>query len=133
MKKLKIMTVFGTRPEAIKMAPLVLELKKHPEIESYVTVTAQHRQMLDQVLDAFHIRPDFDLNIMKERQTLADITSNALTKLDRLFQEIKPDLVLVHGDTTTTFAGVLCRFLSQDFSRPCRSRIKNREQIFSIS
>ncbi|MBU8787489.1 UDP-N-acetylglucosamine 2-epimerase (non-hydrolyzing) [Bacillus glycinifermentans] len=110
MKKLKIMTVFGTRPEAIKMAPLVLELKKHPEIESYVTVTAQHRQMLDQVLDAFHIRPDFDLNIMKERQTLADITSNALTKLDRLFQEIKPDLVLVHGDTTTTFAGSLAAF-----------------------
>lgn len=104
------MTVFGTRPEAIKMAPLVLELKKHPEIESYVTVTAQHRQMLDQVLDAFHIRPDFDLNIMKERQTLADITSNALTKLDRLFQEIKPDLVLVHGDTTTTFAGSLAAF-----------------------
>ncbi|MEH6972811.1 non-hydrolyzing UDP-N-acetylglucosamine 2-epimerase [Bacillus sp. JJ675] len=110
MKKLKIMTVFGTRPEAIKMAPLVLELKKHLEIESYVTVTAQHRQMLDQVLDAFHIRPDFDLNIMKERQTLADITSNALTKLDRLFQEIKPDLVLVHGDTTTTFAGSLAAF-----------------------
>lgn len=110
MKKLKIMTVFGTRPEAIKMAPLVLELKKRPEIESYVTVTAQHRQMLDQVLDAFHIRPDFDLNIMKERQTLADITSNALTKLDRLFQEIKPDLVLVHGDTTTTFAGSLAAF-----------------------
>ncbi|MCY8214507.1 non-hydrolyzing UDP-N-acetylglucosamine 2-epimerase [Bacillus haynesii] len=110
MEKLKIMTIFGTRPEAIKMAPLVLELKKHPEIESYVTVTAQHRQMLDQVLAAFHIRPDFDLNIMKERQTLADITSNALTKLDRLFQEIKPDLVLVHGDTTTTFAGSLAAF-----------------------
>ncbi|MFT0801534.1 UDP-N-acetylglucosamine 2-epimerase (non-hydrolyzing) [Bacillus swezeyi] len=110
MEKLKIMTIFGTRPEAIKMAPLVLELRKHPEISSYVTVTAQHRQMLDQVLEAFHIRPDFDLNIMKERQTLAEITSNALTKLDQLFQEIKPDLVLVHGDTTTTFAGSLAAY-----------------------
>lgn len=104
------MTVFGTRPEAIKMAPLVLELKKYPEIDSYVTVTAQHRQMLDQVLDAFHIKPDFDLNIMKERQTLAEITSNALVKLDELFKDIKPDIVLVHGDTTTTFAGSLAAF-----------------------
>ncbi|MCY9393645.1 UDP-N-acetylglucosamine 2-epimerase, partial [Bacillus haynesii] len=99
-KKLKVMTVFGTRPEAIKMAPLVLELRKYPDIESYVTVTAQHRQMLDQVLEAFNIKPDFDLNIMKERQTLAEITSNALVKLDELFQSIKPDIVLVHGDTT---------------------------------
>lgn len=107
------MTVFGTRPEAIKMAPLVLELKKYPEIESYVTVTAQHRQMLDQVLDAFKIKPDFDLNIMKERQTLSEITSNALTKLDELFNEVKPDIVLVHGDTTTTFAGSLAAFYHQ--------------------
>ncbi|MFT3655615.1 UDP-N-acetylglucosamine 2-epimerase [Bacillus sp. B01(2024)] len=113
MKKLKVMTVFGTRPEAIKMGPLVLELKKHPEIESYVTVTAQHRQMLDQVLHAFQIKPDFDLNIMKERQTLAEITSNALVKLDGLFKEIKPDIVLVHGDTTTTFAGSLAAFYHQ--------------------
>ncbi|MEC3654384.1 UDP-N-acetylglucosamine 2-epimerase (non-hydrolyzing) [Bacillus siamensis] len=113
MKKLKVMTVFGTRPEAIKMAPLVLELEKHPEIESYVTVTAQHRQMLDQVLHAFQIKPDFDLNIMKERQTLAEITSNALVKLDGLFKEIKPDIVLVHGDTTTTFAGSLAAFYHQ--------------------
>ncbi|ASB54867.1 MULTISPECIES: non-hydrolyzing UDP-N-acetylglucosamine 2-epimerase [Bacillus] len=113
MKKLKVMTVFGTRPEAIKMAPLVLELKKRPEIESYVTVTAQHRQMLDQVLHAFQIKPDFDLNIMKERQTLAEITSNALVKLDGLFKEIKPDIVLVHGDTTTTFAGSLAAFYHQ--------------------
>lgn len=113
MKKLKIMTVFGTRPEAIKMAPLVLELRKYPEIESYVTVTAQHRQMLDQVLDAFHIKPDYDLNIMKERQTLSEITSNALLKLDKLFNEIKPDIVLVHGDTTTTFAGSLAAFYHQ--------------------
>lgn len=113
MKKFKVMTVFGTRPEAIKMAPLVLELKKRPEIESYVTVTAQHRQMLDQVLHAFQIKPDFDLNIMKERQTLAEITSNALVKLDGLFKEIKPDIVLVHGDTTTTFAGSLAAFYHQ--------------------
>lgn len=113
MKKIKVMTVFGTRPEAIKMAPLVLELKKRPEIESYVTVTAQHRQMLDQVLHAFQIKPDFDLNIMKERQTLAEITSNALVKLDGLFKEIKPDIVLVHGDTTTTFAGSLAAFYHQ--------------------
>lgn len=94
MKKLKVMTVFGTRPEAIKMAPLVLELRKYPQIESYVTVTAQHRQMLDQVLEAFDLKPDFDLNIMKERQTLAEITSNALMKLDELFQSIKPTLCL---------------------------------------
>ncbi|MCY8836081.1 non-hydrolyzing UDP-N-acetylglucosamine 2-epimerase [Bacillus atrophaeus] len=113
MKKLKIMTVFGTRPEAIKMAPLVLELRKYQEIESYVTVTAQHRQMLDQVLEAFHIKPDYDLNIMKERQTLSEITSNALLKLDKLFNEIKPDIVLVHGDTTTTFAGSLAAFYHQ--------------------
>ncbi|PRR91322.1 non-hydrolyzing UDP-N-acetylglucosamine 2-epimerase [Bacillus atrophaeus] len=113
MKKLKIMTVFGTRPEAIKMAPLVLELRKYQEIESYVTVTAQHRQMLDQVLEAFHIKPDYDLNIMKERQTLSEITSNALLKLDKLFNEIKPDIVLVHGDTTTAFAGSLAAFYHQ--------------------
>ncbi|MCY7831087.1 UDP-N-acetylglucosamine 2-epimerase (non-hydrolyzing) [Bacillus spizizenii] len=113
MKKLKVMTVFGTRPEAIKMAPLVLELRKYPQIESYVTVTAQHRQMLDQVLEAFDLKPDFDLNIMKERQTLAEITSNALIKLDELFQSIKPDIVLVHGDTTTTFAGSLAAYYHQ--------------------
>lgn len=113
MKKLKVMTVFGTRPEAIKMAPLVLELRKYPQIESYVTVTAQHRQMLDQVLEAFDLKPDFDLNIMKERQTLAEITSNALMKLDELFQSIKPDIVLVHGDTTTTFAGSLAAYYHQ--------------------
>ncbi|MGG3571968.1 UDP-N-acetylglucosamine 2-epimerase (non-hydrolyzing) [Bacillus gobiensis] len=113
MKPLKVMSVFGTRPEAIKMAPLVLELKKHQEIEPLVTVTAQHRQMLDQVLHAFDITPDFDLNIMKERQTLSEITSNALVKLDKLFHEVKPDIVLVHGDTTTTFAGSLAAFYHQ--------------------
>ncbi|MCY8562054.1 MULTISPECIES: non-hydrolyzing UDP-N-acetylglucosamine 2-epimerase [Bacillus subtilis group] len=114
MKKIKVMTIFGTRPEAIKMAPLVLELKKYPDhIESLVTVTAQHRQMLDQVLNAFGIQPDFDLNIMKDRQTLADITTRALSKLNELLIEEKPDIVLVHGDTTTTFVGSLAAFYNQ--------------------
>lgn len=114
MKKIKVMTIFGTRPEAIKMAPLVLELKKYPDhIESLVTVTAQHRQMLDQVLSAFDIQPDFDLNIMKDRQTLADITTRALSKLNELLIEQKPDIVLVHGDTTTTFVGSLAAFYNQ--------------------
>ncbi|QHZ45393.1 MULTISPECIES: non-hydrolyzing UDP-N-acetylglucosamine 2-epimerase [Bacillus] len=114
MKKIKVMTIFGTRPEAIKMAPLVLELNKYPDhIESFVTVTAQHREMLDQVLSAFDIQPDFDLNIMKDRQTLADITTRALTKLNHLLIEQKPDVVLVHGDTTTTFVGSLAAFYNQ--------------------
>ncbi|MCY7800761.1 UDP-N-acetylglucosamine 2-epimerase (non-hydrolyzing) [Bacillus haynesii] len=114
MKKIKVMTIFGTRPEAIKMAPLVLELNKYPDrIESLVTVTAQHRQMLDQVLEAFGIQPDFDLNIMKDRQTLADITTRALSKLNELLIEQKPDIVLVHGDTTTTFVGSLAAFYNQ--------------------
>ncbi|MFS0656761.1 non-hydrolyzing UDP-N-acetylglucosamine 2-epimerase [Bacillus sp. 179-C3.3 HS] len=113
MKKLNVMTIFGTRPEAIKMAPLVLELNKEPQINSIVTVTAQHREMLDQVLEAFSITPDHDLNIMKQNQTLSEITSNALLKLDQLFQKEKPDVVLVHGDTTTTFAGSLAAFYHQ--------------------
>jgi UDP-N-acetylglucosamine 2-epimerase (non-hydrolysing) len=113
-QKLKIMTIFGTRPEAIKMAPLVLELEKYPEhIQSIVTVTAQHRQMLDQVLDVFKISPDYDLNIMKERQTLAGITVRALEGLDQVMKEVKPDLVLVHGDTTTTFVASLAAFYHQ--------------------
>lgn len=112
-KKLKVMTVFGTRPEAIKMAPLVKELEKSDQIESIVTVTAQHRQMLDQVLDIFQITPDFDLNIMKSRQTLTTITSGVLEGMEELFLKGKPDLVLVHGDTTTTFAGALAAFYAQ--------------------
>jgi UDP-N-acetylglucosamine 2-epimerase (non-hydrolysing) len=104
------MTVFGTRPEAIKMAPLSLELKKSPQIEDYVCVTAQHRQMLDQVLEIFDFKPDFDLDIMKERQTLSQITTHALEGLDRVFKQIKPDIVLVHGDTTTSFVGALAAF-----------------------
>ncbi|MED3661380.1 UDP-N-acetylglucosamine 2-epimerase (non-hydrolyzing) [Ureibacillus sp. FSL K6-8385] len=112
--KIKVMTIFGTRPEAIKMAPVVLELEKHQDqIESIVTVTAQHRQMLDQVLETFDITPDYDLNIMKDRQTLVDVTVNALQGLDKVMKEAKPDIVLVHGDTTTTFVGSLAAFYNQ--------------------
>ncbi|AGT33514.1 UDP-N-acetylglucosamine 2-epimerase [Geobacillus genomosp. 3] len=112
--KRKVMTIFGTRPEAIKMAPLVLELQKQSEwIEPIVTVTAQHRQMLDQVLDIFGIRPDYDLNIMKDRQTLAGITTRALEGLDDVMRKVQPDLVLVHGDTTTTFVASVAAFYNQ--------------------
>lgn len=114
MKKIKVMVVFGTRPEAIKMAPLVLELKKHPQhIQTIVAVTAQHRQMLDQVLALFGIVPDYDLDIMSHGQTLFDITSRALTGLGEIMEQTVPDLVLVHGDTTTTFAGALAAFYKQ--------------------
>lgn len=114
MKKIKVMTIFGTRPEAIKMAPLVLELEKQSaRFESIVTVTAQHRQMLDQVLDIFQIKPDYDLDVMKERQTLAQITANVLTGLEKVMLEAKPDIVLVHGDTTTTFAASISAFYNQ--------------------
>lgn len=112
--KFKVMTIFGTRPEAIKMAPLVLELEKHSDkIESIVTVTAQHRQMLDQVLETFKIVPDYDLNIMKDRQTLVDVATSALQGLDKVMKEAKPDIVLVHGDTATTFVGSLAAFYNQ--------------------
>ena len=110
MQKIKVMTVFGTRPEAIKMAPLVKELETRDEIESIVCVTAQHRQMLDQVLERFAIVPQYDLNIMQERQTLSSITSRALTGLEDVMREAAPDIVLVHGDTSTTFAGALAAF-----------------------
>ena len=114
MRKLKVMSIFGTRPEAIKMAPVVLELCKFSaQIESTVAVTAQHREMLDQVLRLFDIRPDFDLNIMSEGQTLFDITSRALLGLDKVLSAAKPDVILVHGDTTTTFAGALAAFYHQ--------------------
>ena len=113
MEKIKVMTIFGTRPEAIKMAPLVKELKSREEIECTVCVTAQHRQMLDQVLEAFNIVPEYDLNIMSEGQTLSDITSRALKGLENVIKEIKPDIILVHGDTTTTFAGALAAFYNQ--------------------
>lgn len=113
-KKWKVMTIFGTRPEAIKMAPLVLELQKHSDdIESIVTVTAQHREMLDQVLHTFGITPDFDLNIMKDRQTLVDVATRGLEGLDRIMKEAQPDIVLVHGDTSTTFIGGLAAFYNR--------------------
>ena len=107
---IKVLSIFGTRPEAIKMAPLVKELEKRKEIESIVVVTAQHRQMLDSVLETFNIKPDYDLNIMKQGQTLDDITTRALTGLEEVIKKEKPDIVLVHGDTTTTFAGALAAF-----------------------
>ena len=113
MKKIKVMSIFGTRPEAIKMAPLVKELESRKEIESIVSVTAQHREMLDQVLETFDIKPNYDLDIMKQGQTLSDITSRVLKGLENVIKEAKPDIVLVHGDTTTTFAGALAAFYNQ--------------------
>lgn len=113
MSKKKVITIFGTRPEAIKMAPLVKELEKRGEIESKVCVTAQHREMLDQVLELFDIVPDFDLNIMKTKQTLTGITNKVLSGLEEVFENEKPDMILVHGDTTTTFAGALAAFYQQ--------------------
>lgn len=113
MSKIKILSIFGTRPEAIKMAPLVRELEATAAIDSCVCVTAQHREMLDQVLEIFSIVPDYDLDIMKDRQTLTSITSNALNGLHEVIQALAPDMVLVHGDTSTTFAGALAAFYNQ--------------------
>ena len=113
MEKIKVMSVFGTRPETIKMAPLVKELESREEFESLVCVTAQHRQMLDQVLEAFSITPQYDLNIMQPGQTLSDITARVLKGLEGVIQKEKPDMVLVHGDTTTTFAGALAAYYGQ--------------------
>ena len=113
MEKKKIITIFGTRPEAIKMAPLVKELEKREGIVSKVCVTAQHREMLDQVLEYFDINPDFDLNIMKNKQSLTGITNRVLEGLEEIFSKEKPDMVLVHGDTTTTFSGALAAFYQQ--------------------
>lgn len=111
--KRKIMLVFGTRPEAIKMCPLVNELKKHKNLETKVCVTGQHRQMLDQVLKVFHVNPDYDLSIMKEKQTLFDVTTNILDSIKEILEKEKPDTVLVHGDTSTTFATALACFYLQ--------------------
>ena len=114
MKKLKVMVVFGTRPEAIKMAPLVLELQKHSDsIETITVVTAQHRQMLDQVLETFSIKPHYDLDIMGQNQTLLDITGKILEKFDPIVKQERPDMILVHGDTTTTFVASLVAFYNQ--------------------
>ncbi len=113
MKKLKVMSVFGTRPEAVKMAPLCKELAAQPEIESICCVTAQHREMLDSVMEIFQLKADYDLNIMEQRQTLSTITTKALLGMERVLEQAKPDLILVHGDTSTTFAGALAAFYHQ--------------------
>nr|WP_304519719.1 UDP-N-acetylglucosamine 2-epimerase (non-hydrolyzing) [Clostridium estertheticum] len=110
MKNIKIMVIFGTRPEAIKMAPLIKELEKVPQIKCKVCVTAQHREILDQVLEIFNIKPEYDLNIMKTKQTLTGITCSVISGLEEIFDKEKPDMVLVHGDTTTTFAAALAAF-----------------------
>lgn len=110
---IKVMSIFGTRPEAIKMAPLVKELERREEIDSIICVTAQHRQMLDQVLETFDIKPDYDLDIMKQGQTLTEITSRVLMGLEEVIKEAQPDIILVHGDTTTTFAGAIAAFYNQ--------------------
>lgn len=110
MEKIKVLSVFGTRPEAIKMCPLVKELEKSDQVESIVCVTGQHRQMLDQVLEIFNVIPNYDLNLMKDRQTLTTITTSVLIRLEELLQQIKPDIVLVHGDTTTSSSAALAAF-----------------------
>lgn len=112
-RPLRVMTIFGTRPEAIKMAPLVKELEERPEFESYCCVTAQHRQMLDGVLNIFRLKPQFDLDVMEQRQTLSTITCKCLLGMEKVFEQVRPDLVLVHGDTSTTFAGALAAFYHQ--------------------
>ncbi len=113
MQKIKVITIFGTRPEAVKMAPLVKELEKREDICSLVCVTAQHREMLDQVLELFDVKPNFDLNIMQTKQSLTGITTRVLEGLEEVFEQEKPDIILVHGDTTTTFAGALAAFYKQ--------------------
>ena len=123
----KVMLVFGTRPEAIKMCPLVNELKKRTNLQTIVCVTGQHRQMLDMVLEAFDVTPDYDLSIMKDKQTLFDVTTNILNSIKAVLETEKPDVVLVHGDTSTTFVTApavtsTILFLHADSCRSCRSR-----------
>ena len=113
MKKIKVMSIFGTRPEAIKMAPLVMELKNRPEFESICCLTGQHRQMLDSVMEIFKLKAEYDLDIMEKQQTLSTITTKTLLGMEKVFAEAKPDLVLVHGDTSTTFAGALAAFYAK--------------------
>ena len=110
MKQIRVLSVFGTRPEAIKMAPLMMELEKHPQIKSMCCLTGQHRQMLDTVMEIFDLKADYDLDIMEKQQTLSTITTKTLLGMERVLEEAKPDLVLVHGDTSTTFAGALAAF-----------------------
>jgi UDP-N-acetylglucosamine 2-epimerase (non-hydrolysing) len=128
MNKIKVMLVFGTRPETIKMAPLVKELRSRPEFETVVCVTAQHRQMLDQVLSAFSIVPEHDLDIMKPGQTLSDITARVLKGLEAVINEEKPDMVLVHGDTTTTFAGALAAYYCQTAVGHVEAGLRTRDK-----
>ena len=113
MKTIKVMSVFGTRPEAIKMAPLVKELAAHPQIESLCCLTGQHREMLDSVMEIFRLKGDYDLNIMEKQQTLTTITTKTILGMDSVLEEARPDLILVHGDTSTTFAGALSAFYHQ--------------------
>lgn len=125
MNQKKVMLVFGTRPEAIKMCPLVNELKGREEIDTVVCVTGQHRSMLDQVLKAFDVQPDYDLSIMKEKQTLFDVTANILERIKPVLEKERPDVVLVHGDTSTTFGRRAFLLLSANSCRPCRGRPPN--------
>ena len=113
MAKIKVLSIFGTRPEAVKMAPVVKYLQDHPQIESRICVTAQHREMLDQVLNLFAIQPDFDLNLMQANQSLSTLTANLFNALDPFFEKIKPDWVLVQGDTTTVMAAAICAYYHQ--------------------
>ena len=122
MNRVKILTVFGTRPEAIKMCPLVLELKKHRDIKTIVCLTGQHREMLDQVMKAFSVAADYDLNIMKDRQTLTGITTAVMEGMESVLIKEKPDIVLVHGDTTTSYAAAMAAFYQK----------KNRKHLFSL-
>lgn len=129
----KIMLVFGTRPEAIKMCPLVKELKERKNVQTVVCVTGQHRQMLQQVLECFKVVPDYNLDIMQDKQTLFDITNNIINKIKPVLQQEKPDIVLVHGDTTTTFVTALCAFYMQIPVGHVEARIENLQLIFAIS
>lgn len=127
------MVVFGTRPEAIKMCALVKELKTREKLNKVVCETGQHREMLDQVFTAFDVVPDYDLSIMKAKQTLFYVTINILKKMKAVLEDVKPDVVLVHGDTSTTFVTALACFYLQIPVAPCRSWIKNLQHLFSIS
>lgn len=130
MKKMKVMTVFGTRPEAIKMAPIIKELEKREEFESRVCVTAQHRQMLDQVMEIFKIQPDYDLDIMKDKQSLSGITCRALEGIESVIKKENPDIVLVHGDTTTTFVASLAAFYNKAKVGHVEAGLRSHDKYF---